>query len=221
MDLSLKEKFVVLSYDPVKGHNLASNYIGYGIAGAILLELAGLKKIRIEDNKVKLLDSHKTGDKLLDLTIGYISASSRPYKVKALIGRIQRKPKYFKKPIVSGLVEKRYLREVRKRFLIFSYKRYTSANPSYRKDLVEYIRRLVLRKEGSGPDISMLTGLVGACNFSPKFFKTKDERKTAKKRIKEIVKESEIDQAIDETIKAVQAAVLVSITTTAAVASST
>lgn len=41
MELSLKEKFVILAYDPTKGNNLASNYIGYGIAGAMLLELAG------------------------------------------------------------------------------------------------------------------------------------------------------------------------------------
>lgn len=40
MELTLKDKFVILAYDPVKGHNLASNYIGFGIGGAILLELA-------------------------------------------------------------------------------------------------------------------------------------------------------------------------------------
>ena len=220
MELTLKQKFVILAYDPVKGTNLASSFIGYGIGGAILLELAGLKKINIEDNKIKLLDSHKTGDQLLDETIGMLSRSSRPMKVKALISKIQARPRHFKRPIVEGLVEKRYLREVRKKFLIFPYRRYPSANLSYRKDLVEYIRRLVLRNDGADPDIAMLTGLAGACNFSPKFFKTKEERKKAKVRIKEIVKDSQIDKAIDETIKAVQAAVLISITTTAAITTS-
>ena len=221
MDLTLKEKFIILAYDPVKGTNLASNYIGYGIGGAILLELAGLKKINIEDNKIRLLNGHKTGDKMLDQVIAMISASSRTLKVKALISKIQSKPGKFKKPIVLGLIDKRYLRVEQKRFLIFPYKRYPSANPGYRKDLVEYIRRLVLRKDGSDQDISMLIGLAGACGFSPKFFKTKEERKTARLRIKEIIKESQIDQAIDETIKAVQAAVLISVTTTAAIGSST
>ncbi len=220
MELTLKQKFVILAYHPVKGHNLASNYIGYGIAGAILLELAGLKRINIEDKRIRLLDSHKTGDKLLDEAITYLSNSSRPLKVKALISKIQAKPKRFKKPIVAELIEGRYLREVRKKFLIFPYRRYPSANPSYRKDLIEYIRRLVLRYDGSDQDIAMLAGLAGACRFAPKFFRTKEERKKAKARIKEIVKDSQIDKAIDETIKAVQAAVLVSVTTSAAVATS-
>jgi len=221
MELTLKQKFVILAYDPVKGHNLASNYIGYGIAGAILLELAGLKKINIDDNRIKLLDTHKTGDKLLDEAIAYLSSASKPLRVKALISKIQAKPGRFKKPIVQDLVDKRYLRVDRKRFLIFPYNRYPSANPSYRKDLVEYIRRLVLRKDGSDNDIAMLTGLAGACRFAPKFFMTKEEKKKAKIRIKEIVKDSQIDKAIDETIQAIQAAVLISITTTAAVTSST
>ena len=221
MELTLKEKFVILAYDPVKGHNLASNYIGYGIGGAILLELAGRKKVRIENNRIMLSDAHKTGDKLLDAVIAMISASSRPIKVKTLISKIQAKPGKFKKVIVSGLIDKRYLRAEQKRFLIFPYKRYPSANPGYRKDLVGYIRRLVLRKDGSESDIAMLTGLAGACRFAPKFFSTKEERKTAKIRIKEIIKESQIDKAIDETIRAIQAAVLISVTTTAAVSAST
>ena len=221
MELTLKEKFVILAYDPVKGHNLASNYIGFGIGGAILLELAGLKKIRIEEKRIKLLDGHKTGDELLDQAIAIISDSSKPYKVKVLIAKIQRKPSRYKKPIINGLVKKRYLREQRKRFLIFTYRRYPTANPGYRKDLVEYCRRLVLRKTESEPDIPLLIGLAGACRFSGKFFKTKEERKIAKTRIKEIVKESEIDKAIDETIQAIQAAVMAAVVTSAAVTAST
>ncbi|MCK4568700.1 MAG: GPP34 family phosphoprotein [Bacteroidales bacterium] len=220
MELSLKEKFVILAYDPTKGNNLASNYIGYGIAGAMLLELAGMKKISIDNKKIKLLDSHKTGDDLLDHAIEIIRNSSKPFKVKALIGKIQNKPAKYKKPIINGLVKKRYLRKVHKKFLIFPYKRYPSANPGYRNNLVEYVRRLVLRKTESDSDIPFLVGLAGACRFSGKFFRTKEERKTAKTRIKEIVKESEVDQAIDETIKAVQAAVMAAVITSAALTSS-
>jgi len=220
MELSLKEKFAILAYDPEKGNNLASNFIGYGIGGAILLELAGMGKLNIEKDRIKLLDSKNTGDELLDEALAYLTRSPKPMRVKALISKISSKPGRFKKPIVAGLVEKRYFREERKRFLIFPYKRYPSAKQSYRKDLVEHIRRLVLRNEKADDDIGMLTGLAGACSFAPKFFKTKEERKRAKTRIKEIVKDSQVDKAIDETIKAVQAAVLISVTTTAAISSS-
>ena len=66
----------------------------------------------------------------------------------------------------------------------------------------------------------MLAGLAGACKFSGKYFKGREERKKARARIKVIIKESEIDKAISETIREVQAAVLVTVTSTAAVAGS-
>jgi len=216
MDLTLKEKFILLALHPEKGNNLIPTFIGHGIAGAILLELAGLQKIKIEDNRIRLLNSKRTGDDQLDYMIELISRSTKSYKVRTIISKLQGKSSKLKKPLIAGLVQKRYLKEVEKRFLIFKYRRYPSANLSYRKDLIEYIRRLVLRDIKTDDDIPLLAGLSGACRLSYKFFRTRDEKKIAKKRIKEIVKESQVDQAIDETVKAVQAAILISIATTAA-----
>lgn len=220
MELTLKEKFVLIAFDPVKGSNRASNFFGYGLAGAILMELAELKKVKIEKKRVVLTDSHRTGDVFLDDAMAIISESSRPIKVKSFLGKIQRKSKQFKKPLIRALVEKRYLREIRKRFLFIHYRLYPASNLSFSKNLEESIRRLVLRKLDSDNQIVMLAGLAGACNFSNKFFHTKAERKKAKVRIKEIVEESQIDKAIDETIREIQAAVLISVTTTAAVSAS-
>jgi hypothetical protein len=149
---------------------------------------------------------------LLDRVIEMIDASRRDLRVKALINKILHRPKQFKKPLREKLVRERCLREVRKKFLVFTYYRYPSARRSYRNDLVESIRRLVLRKEQADPEIAMLAGLAGACRFSKSFFRKGEERKIARKRIKEIVKESQVDKAIDETIKAVQAAVMISVT---------
>ncbi len=219
MDLTLKEKFVLLILHPDKGHNMAISFDGYGIAGALLLELAGMGKLKIEDKRVKLLDSAKTGDEQLDYLIGILDRSGKSYKIKSIISKIQGKSSKIKRPIIKGLVKKRYLKEVEKRFLIFKYKRYPSSNTRYRKDLVEHIRRMVLRNIKSDDDIPLLTGLAGACRLSDKFFRTREERKIARKRIKEIVKENDIDQAIDETVKAVHAAIMISITTTAVVSS--
>lgn len=219
MDLTLKEKFVILAMHPEKGTNLIPTFIGHGIAGAVLLELAALNKIKIEDNRISLLDTKSTGDAQLDYMIDVLNTSSKP-KVKNIIAKLQGKTSKLKKPIIAGLNRKRYLKTVEKRFLFIPYKRYPSANLSYRKDLVEHIRRLVLRNIKQDDDIALLAGLAGATNLSAKFFTTSEEKKRAKKRIQEIVKESQVDQAINETVKAVQAAVLISIVTTTAVTSS-
>jgi hypothetical protein len=221
MDITIKEKFVLLCYHPRKGHNLIPAYIGYGIAGAMIFELAAMKKIKITDKRINLLDNKKTGDELLDGLIDMMSGVSRPYKVKTVIGKLRWKTGKLKRSILSELVRKRYLREERKRFLIFRYKRYPVANYSFRKNLLENIRRLVLRNIDSEEDIPLLAGLSGACRLSPRFFKGKEEKKLAGKRIKEIVRENQVDKVIEETIRAVEAAVAVSVATTAAAGSST
>jgi len=220
MDITLKEKFVMLCYHPRKGHNLIPSYIGYGIAGAMLFELAGLKKIEVEDKKVKLLDNKKTGDELLDELLDIIGKASKPYKVRTIIGKLRWKTGRLKRSILALLVKNRYLREEKKRFLFFGYKRYPVANYSFQKNLLDDVRRLVLRGIESDADIPLLTGLAGACRLSPKFFRGKEEQRTARKRIREIVRESQVDKVIDETIRAVQTAVAVSVATTAAAGSS-
>lgn len=217
MDLSLKEKFILLALNPEKGTNLIPTFIGHGIAGAMLMELAGMDKIRIEDDRIKLVDRKSTGNEQLDYMTEVIGKSSKPMKVKSILQKLQGKSSRIKKPLIQGLVKKRFLHEKQKRFLFIKYKVYPSANRKYRDDLVEHIRRLVLRDIKLDDDIPLLTGLVGATQLHNKFFKRREERKIAKKRIKEIVQQNKIDKAIDETVKAVQAAVAVSIATTAAV----
>lgn len=221
MDLSLKEKFALLALHPDNGTNIIPTFIGHGLAGAILLELAALEKLKVVDHRIILLDHKHTGDAQLDYIMDVVKAYSKPPKVKNLIAKVQGKTSRIKKPIIEGLIKKRYLRLVEKKFLFIRYKRYPSGNQSYRKDLIEHIRRLVLRKITFDNDTTLLAGLCGATRLSYKFFKGGEERKTARKRIKEIVKENEIDQAVDATVQAVQAAVMASIVITSAAVATT
>lgn len=89
MELTIKEKFVLLACHPSKGYNLAPTSIRYGIAGAMLMELAELKKIQIQDKRVKLLDTKKTGDILLDEFLRLLTKPSKPYRVKTAITKVQ------------------------------------------------------------------------------------------------------------------------------------
>ena len=220
MKLSLKEKYLILAYHPKKGIRIAGSFMAYGIAGAILMELAELEKISVENKRVRLLNTHNTGDDVLDDVIGILRKSSKPVKIKSLISKIAHKPAKFKKPILEGLVDKRVMRQLRKKFLIFPYYRYPVLKEDYRDELIANIRGLVLKNSGGDNDIVMLAGLAGSSQFINRFFKTRGERKLAKKRIKEIIAASQIDKTIAETVQAVQAAVLVTVTSTAVIAGS-
>jgi hypothetical protein len=220
MELSLKEKFLILAYHPEKGIRIAGSFMSYGIGGAILMELAELGKISIEKKRVKLLSTQNTGDAALDNAIELLRKSTRPMRIKSLIGKIAHKPLKFKKLLINRLVDKRILKAERKRFLIFPYYRYPTYKKEYRNDLIDKLRMLILKKTEVDNDTVMLAGLAGACQFINKFFPTKRERKIVKPRVKEIMADSQVDKAIDETIRAIQAAVIVSVTTTAAISAS-
>ena len=194
--------------------------MSYGLGGAILMELAEHGKIRVENKKVKLLSTQNTGDEVLDNVIEMLRKSGRPTRIKTIIGKIAHKPLRFKNPLLLGLVDKKVLKRERKKFLIIPYYRYPSLKKEYRNEIVKSLRNLILKKSEADNDIVMLAGLTGASQFVNKFFPNRDERKIAKKRVKEIIEASQIDKAIVETIKAIQAAVIVSVTATAAVSAS-
>jgi hypothetical protein len=221
MELTLKEKYLVISYHPTKGIRIAGSFMSLGIAGAILMELAEQEKISVENKRIRLLNTHNTGDDVLDGVIAMLRKANKPMRIKSLISKIAHKPSKFKKPILEGLISKRVLKKQRKKFLIFPYYRYPVLKADYREKLIGEIRGLILKNSAVDNHIVMLAGLAGSSQCINKFFKSGNERKIAKKRIKEIIADSQIDQAISETVQAVQAAILVSVGTTAAISAST
>ena len=223
-DLTLKEKYLLLCYHPEKGRLLNSaNYTSYGIAGAIMLELAELGKFDVQNNKVILNNQKSTGDKALDLVIERIAKTSRSRKVSSWIssiaqsGRMQK----IKAAIRESLVKKRIMKKQEKTaLLIFKYNRYPLHNARLRRQIINDIHNVVINRKIGSKDIMLLTALIGATKMESSFF-IREERKAARKRIKEIMKSNDIAKMLDSTVTAVQAAVVAAITTTAVVSAAT
>lgn len=223
-DLTLKENFTLLCYHPEKGRMLhTASYASYGIAGAVMLELAGMGKYKIENEKVVLHDSKPTGDKALDIVIDKIAKSGRQKKLKTwisfivqsgLIGKI-------KQAIRDSLVAKRVFSKREKTALfIFKYNRYPARNTRPRRNLIAEINNVVIKRQIGNKDTLLLIALVGATKMESSFFLHED-RKAARKRIKEIIKGNEVAKMLDSTVNAVQAAVITTITTTAVISAAT
>jgi len=223
-ELTLKEKYLLLCYHPEKGRLLNSaNYTSYGIAGAIMLELAELGKFEVQNNKVNLKDRKTTGDKALDLVIERIGKASRPRKVSSWIsgigqsGRMQK----IKSAIRESLMNKRIMKKQEKTaLLIFKYNRYPLRNSRLRRQLINDIHNVVINRKIGSKEIMLLTALIGATKMESSFF-IREERKDARKRIKEIMKNNDIAKMLDSTVTAVQAAVVAAITTSVVVSAAT
>lgn len=92
--LKIAEELLLLAYDDEKGHiTCNSTALSYALPGALLIELALLEKVSLEQKQLILLDNRLTGDDILDEVVSLIEQSSHlrsPKKwVKKLHSQVQ------------------------------------------------------------------------------------------------------------------------------------
>ena len=223
-ELTLKEKFLLLYYTPSKGKPVFySTYATYGLVGAIMLELAELKMINVDNKKLTLTDQKPTGDEALDLVIERLAKAGQQKKIGIWISSIAQSglSKKIKAAIRNDLIKKRALsKREETALLIFKYYRYPARNTRPRRQMISEIQSVILKRKIGAKDIMMLIALIGATKMDFNFF-IREDRKKARKRIREIMKNNQIAKVLDGTVSAVQAAVIAAITTTAVVSVAT
>lgn len=219
--LTLKEKYMLLAFHPEKGRPL-SQYLSFGLAGAILLELAEMERFTLIGRRLVLSDTTKISDPVLDLVVKEIARSKSTKKVPAWINRFVRFRfrRLLKTMVLEEMIAKRVMKKEEARMLFFfRYYKYLPYETRKRNELIKNIRDKVLRKSDPEKDTSFLVALIGATFLSQKFFE-RGERKFARQRIKEITSENDKAIIANETIKAVKGAIAASIVA-ATVATST
>ncbi len=223
-DLTLSEKYLLLCYHPEKGRLLhTANYYNYGLAGALMLELAERGICKIENNKLVLTDNKAIGDKALDLVIARIARADRPKKPSSWISTISQAVLgvKIKQAVRESLIQKRILSTREKTaLLIFKYNRYPARNTRPRRQIIQDIQNLVIKRQIGNNETMLLIALLGATKMTKSFFLPED-RKVANKRINEITRNNAFAKVVDSTVTAVQAAVLGAIIATTVVTAST
>ncbi len=222
-ELTLKEKFLLLCYQPESGKPYPATYYYFGYIGSALLELAALGKIETEGKFLKLVDSKATGDHALDLMIEYMAKARRDKKTAYWIRKfseygIKRKIRLL---ILEQLMHKRILFEQDARaLLIFKYKKYPARESRTRNELIKSLQNLVLRNREGDKDVTLLAVFIGTTRMTGRFFEKKDRRQ-ARKKIKILMKENKVASIVNETVASVEAAIMAAIITTTLVSTST
>ncbi len=210
MELTLKEQFMLLVYDDLKGRPVISgNGFLYSLAGAVLLELHLKNKISIRDKYV-YVDSHKTsGDLVLDSVLAQIRKSSKNKKIKSWVQKLGFRGNRLKNAILTQMVDKRiYRKEEHKHMGLFTCRNYYNSKPGYKQELQNRIRKMVFEESGITEELFMLVSLVGSSGLVRKMFSCGMERKYAKRKIKEMIKGSDFGKAINDTIAGANAAII-------------
>lgn len=217
MELSLKEQFILLAYDDLKGRPVISgNPFLYSLAGAVILELNHNQKISIRDMRIYVKSHKSSGDAVLDQVMEQIRKSSKNKKIKTWVQKLGFKGNKLKNSILQQMVDKHiYRKEEYKSLGLFTCYRYYNSKPGYKQELQHKIRKFVLEESGITEELFMLVALVGSSGLFRKIFSCGMERKYAKTRIKEMIKKNDFGKAINDAISEANAAVI------AAVAAST
>lgn len=223
MKLNTLNKFLLVAHHPEKGRFLISDvHINYGIIGAALLELSFNGQIKIEDDKLFLINDAGSEKPILSDIILEISNSKKPRKIRYWITRLAQKSREFKWIILTELENDKLLRIEDRKFLgLIPFRKSYLIDTRIRENLIRELKKNILfRKNIDKENIAML-GLIEACQMHKIITSDKRELKTVKNELKVIIKENPIAGTVDETVKQVQAAIFGAImTSTIAVSAS-
>lgn len=179
----------------------ASMKIDFCLAGALLMELELLQRIRVSKKTLEVVDRTSTGNSRLDTLLKLIDNSKRIQTPHYWISKIKGTFKHLRRESLEQLVDRGYLREEeRPVFWLFTSTAYPLRDDRPKREIRDHLRLIILRGETSTPKRTKLLTLMYACGLTDTLF-DKEERKAARKKVKEFAKEDLLAQALIKTIE--------------------
>jgi Golgi phosphoprotein 3 len=207
--LNLPEELFLLSISDDKGtvHSSAKDILGYGLAGALLADLALEGKLVLDEKKrLVVLDATPTGDSILDEALERIQDSPKKKNAQYWVDALSGKIKKFQKRMAEKLVEKGIVAVEERRLLwIIPYEAYPQQDASAKYWIKQSLRTLVLAGEKPEAHTLALLSLVKACRLLDFIF-TRDERKAARKYIDQLLKSEVFGPAVTQVIEDIESA---------------
>ena len=218
--LNLMEELLLLALDDEKGKIIfsSSSALPYGLRGALLLELALMKKIDVVNKKLVVINDNPTENSLLNNALEMIANHHKQKKVKYWVSKLKSKMKQLRKDLLSGLMDKGIIEKKDEKILwLIPTKRYPTKNPIPENEVRSRIIDIVLHNKQADERSLMLISLINSCSLIKEVF-AKEDRKIAKKKIKEIVKGENIGNAIIDQVNDEIMVAIIAATTAATVA---
>lgn len=196
--LSLDEELLLLAYHDEKGTILMSAYSKFDVCfvGALLMELALLKRLRIGPKTLEVINRKPTEQVHLDAFIKQIGDSDQIKSTDFWIKQLKKGIKTRIKEQLMKLVDKGILNhDERIEFWFFTSQYYPTRDDRPKREILRHLQTVILRGETLDPRTEMLISLIWVCGLTNSVFDS-DERKDARKRIKEIAKGNFFAQGI-------------------------
>lgn len=206
--LKLYEELFLLAINDATGKlaGSAAAYLPYGLAGAILAELALAGKVRVSDKRLAAADASPTGDELLDEVLAAVAGARKPRKLASWVEALGSQK--LLKRVAARLAAANVLRIEKRRFLwVIPYETYPEHDASAKYWVKARLRGVALGGAQPEPRTVALLSLLQACRLLNLVF-TKDERKAAGQQIEALAGADLTAKAVRETLDAVDAAMV-------------
>ena len=220
MDLTLAEQFLLLVHHTDKNRFVVpGNQTLMGMLGAMLLDLIEAGDIKIIDGKIICTPQNQSNSIHPEL-FSILESSKKPRKIKAWIQRLSYKGNKLKKTLFISMSKKRYITLEQKKFLgLIPYTITGVINKSrHRADVNHYKSILLLNKEATRKEQLLLSILLGS-GLLPYLGRDREEKKSIRKKAKNYKQSNAIGSEVDKAIQEIQAAIAITIATTAATSS--
>ncbi len=219
MNLNLVDQLTLLALDDEKGSFVADSFsFGYGLAGAIILELSLQEKIEIREKKIELKSYKKCNDILLDHFMDEIQNSKKKRDIQTWVEIIGEQISYIQEETVNKLINDGILTKKEEKILwVFSNDKYPTLNAKPENELRKRLNNILLNDRSLELKESMLISLIDMCSLNKEVF-GKEGAKQYEKKIKAIIENaklsSEVGKAVQEIHDALMVVIFMMLTTT-------
>jgi golgi phosphoprotein 3 len=176
-DLTLTEELALLALDDRTGEplDLPPDALGYGLAGAIILELSLAGRVDTDLHQLTVINPAPTGDTLLDPWLNLFQATLPPNSVMFWLHELALREEEIHQKALDRLVQRGILRREEKRLLwVFGVRRYPTVDCAERTEVRTRLNRLILGNDLPAPRDAILLSLIHGCHLSEYLFADMD-----------------------------------------------
>ncbi|WP_258104810.1 GPP34 family phosphoprotein [Marinoscillum sp. MHG1-6] len=201
MKLTIAEGLYLIALDDEEGRLLsaAEKSIDAGLLSAMVLELSLLKKISLEDAKIKVNDTTGVGNIVMDKVLQKLKTGA-PFidQIESLVGQFPN----IQEDLINLLLQRGILqKEATKLLWIPLSERMDNANYAFEQEIRDALKAIVFKNAKPTPSFVILMSLIFDCHILNEVFKDEDELIDAVKVAKDIVNSPVIDPATSAVLK--------------------
>ncbi|WP_106849845.1 GPP34 family phosphoprotein [Blastococcus sp. Marseille-P5729] len=210
MSLPLTQELLLIALDDESGKKHKSDTIDYGLAGAVVAELALLGRVDLTDGQVTVVDPSPTGDPVIDELLA--AAGEKRRKTKSFVTKYGRK---MSAKVAEQLIDAGIVTEGRRHFFgIIPSSRHHPTQASPEREIRTRLNAVVLQQMPADPRTAALVALIEATELHKQAFPDADKR-DVKERMKAIAASDASGRAVRKAIDDVRSAIITAVTVSA------